>query len=139
MIRCVIDASVVLKWYLPDEKHTTEAQRVLERYLAGELSLLAPTILAYEVLNALLVAERMARIPESVTETAYSGFLDLQIHFPDLLENALPTLGMARAYNRSAYDASYLSTAERHGADFITADLRLFNAVKDHLKWVKNG
>ena len=43
--------------------------------------LFAPSILAYEVLNGLLVAERMGRIAEEVTEEAFHAFLELEINF----------------------------------------------------------
>ena len=67
MIKLVIDASVVLKWYLVDETYGQEAGKILDQHVAGDVGLLAPTILSYEVLNALLVAERMGRIAENVT------------------------------------------------------------------------
>jgi len=35
------------------------------------------------------------------------------------------------------YDASYLSLAKKNNIGFVTGDKRLYNAVKDKLKWVK--
>ena len=43
----VVDASVVLKWYLPDEKYSHKALRLLDNYIADELDLLAPSLLEY--------------------------------------------------------------------------------------------
>jgi len=40
--RTVIDASVVLKWYLADEKHGEKALGLLNRYISNELDILAP-------------------------------------------------------------------------------------------------
>ncbi len=42
-----------------------------------------------------------------------------------------------KAYNRSAYDASYLALAESEKISFITADETLYNSVKKDLNWVK--
>jgi predicted nucleic acid-binding protein len=44
---------------------------------------------------------------------------------------------IARRFNRSGYDASYLALAESKGEQFITGDERLYNAVHDSLEWVK--
>jgi len=45
MTELVIDASVVLKWYLTDEEWGQKAIAILERHVAGDVALLAPTIL----------------------------------------------------------------------------------------------
>jgi predicted nucleic acid-binding protein len=133
----VLDASVVLKWYLPDEACGQEAVNILEQHVAGDVALFAPTILPYEVLNALLVAERMGRIAEDVTEEAFHAFLELEINFQDSFRDYPDVLSVARSFQRSAYDASYLSLARAKNIDFVTGDKRLYNAVKNKLKWVK--
>jgi len=50
--RFVVDASVAVKW-LVTEKDTENALKVLDGYLAGRFELLAPTLIYYEVANAL--------------------------------------------------------------------------------------
>ena len=137
MKELVLDASVVLKWYLRDEKCGQEALNILEQHVAGDVALFAPTILPYEVLNTLLVAERMGRIAEEVTEEAFHGFLELEINFLDPFFDYPHILSLARSFHRSVYDASYLSLAKKNNIDFVTGDKRLHSAVKDKLKWVK--
>jgi len=137
MIELVIDASVVLKWYLTDEEWGQEAISILEQHVAGDVVLLAPTILPYEVLNALLVAEKMGRTAENVTEEAFYGFVELEINFLDPFIDYSDTLYFARTFRRSVYDASYISLAKKNNVSFVTGDKRLYNAVKDKLKWVK--
>lgn len=137
MIKLVIDASVVLKWYLTDEEWGKEACSILEQHVAGNVALLAPTILPYEVLNALLVAERMGRIAENVTYEAFNGFAGLDIIILDPFVGYPDILSLARFFRRSVYDASYISLAKENNIDFVTGDKRLYNAAKDKLKWVK--
>jgi predicted nucleic acid-binding protein len=137
MRELVLDASVVLKWYLPDEECGREAFNILEQHVAGNVALFAPAILPFEVLNALLVAERMARIAEEVTEKAFHAFLELEIDFQDSTDNYQDILFVARSFQRSVYDASYLSLAVKKDIDFVTGDKRLYNSVKDRLKWAK--
>ena len=137
MIELVIDASVVLKWYLTDEEWGEEANSILEQHVAGDVSILVPTILPYEVLNALLVAERMGRTAENVTEEAFCGFMELEINFLDPFVDYTDILSLARSFRRPVYDASYISLAKKNNIDFVTADKQLYNGVKDKLKWVK--
>ena len=47
----VIDASVITKWYI-QENLSKSAENIREDYITGKISLLAPTLLPYEVLNA---------------------------------------------------------------------------------------
>ena len=49
MKELVIDASVILKWYLPDEEFASKALNILHRHVSGEIALCAPTILPYEI------------------------------------------------------------------------------------------
>ncbi len=44
---------------------------------------------------------------------------------------------LAHRFDRSAYDAAYLALAEARGETLITGDLRMYNAVRDHLDWVR--
>ncbi len=137
MKELVIDASVILKWYLPDEEFAQKALNILHRHVSGETALYAPTILPYEILNALLVAEKRGRVNEGVTQNAYNAFLDLEISFLNPFLDYQGVISLARSFNRSVYDASYLAVAENRNFDFVTGDKRLYNAVKEKLKWVK--
>jgi len=137
MKEIVVDASVILKWYLPDEEFGEKALIVLRKHVSEEIELLAPTILRYEVLNALVVAERMGRIEKEVTEKSVNAFLKLGIGFLDPFGDYANVLSVARSFNRSVYDAAYLSLAMKNKTDFVTGDKRLYNAVSKQLKWVK--
>ncbi len=136
MKELVVDASVVLKWYLPDELFGDEALKVLHQYVEGQIDLFAPTLLPYEILNALLVAERMGRVENRVTRESFQAFLDLQINLIDPLAEHKGILSLAGSFQKSAYDASYLYLAKNRDVELLTGDKRLFNSVKGKLKWV---
>ena len=135
MREIVVDASVVLKWYLPDEFWGNRALRLLDMHVRGEVALLAPTLLPYEVLNALLVAERRGRADERLTEQSFEAFWGLELTLVDPF--ALNMLALARPFSRSAYDAAYLSLAEAKKTDLLTDDKRLYRATRERLKWVR--
>jgi predicted nucleic acid-binding protein len=132
-----LDASVVLKWYLSDEDHGQLALDLLNRYLSDDFEIIAPSLLEYEVINGLVVAQRRGRLREEVTISAIEGFLDLGIKTLGVSSLYSRVLHFCRVYTRSAYDASYLALAEAEQTHLITADENLYNAVKKELRWVK--
>lgn len=137
MKRAVIDASVVLKWYLADEQHGEKALGLLNKYISNELHILAPSLLEYEVINALVIARKRGRIEEETLLSAIDGFLGLGIELKNLSMFSTRVLHFCKVYNRSAYDASYLALAEEDGIPLITSDRVMYNAVQTDLQWVK--
>lgn len=137
MKRLVIDASVILKWYLTDEEYGQKALNLLDKYISNELDLLAPSLLEYEVVNGLTIAQKRGRIKEEKILLAIDGFMDLKINLKDLSRFYPKVLHYCRIYNCSTYDASYLAIADEEGTAMVTADKRLYDAVKKDLKWVK--
>ena len=137
MKRAVVDASVILKWYLLDEVHGEQALALLQKCTAGELEILAPSLLTYELMNGLMIAGRRVRLDQDTISLSFSGFMSLGIRFYDISYFADKVLQYCRLYGRSVYDSSYLALAEQEGVELITADERLFSAVQKDLPWVR--
>jgi predicted nucleic acid-binding protein len=137
MKQAVVDASVILKWYLLDEAHGAQALVLLQQCTAGELKLLAPSLLTYELMNGLVIAGRRARLDQNTILLSFRGFMSLGIRFYEVSSFADRVPHYCQLYGRSAYDSSYLALAEREGVDLITADERLFNSVQKDLPWVR--
>ena len=137
MKRIVIDASVVIKWYLPDEKYGQAALEILDKYVSYEVELLAPSLLESEVLNGLLIAKKRGRIKEEMLVTAVEGFINLEIEQKTLSFFYPEVIRFSESYGISAYDASYLAVANNESTHLVTADETLYNKVKKDLKWVK--
>lgn len=137
MKSAVLDTSVILKWYLLDETYGQKALDLLHKFITKELTILSPSLLEYEVINGLIIAQKRGRIKEEEILTAIEGFFDLQIDLKDLSHFYPRSLKYCRVYNRSLYDASYLALAETEGIPLITADEGLYHTVKKDLKWVK--
>lgn len=137
MRRAVLDASVALKWYLPDENQGQPALDLLNSYLSDDLEIIVPSLLKYEIINGLVVAQKRGRIKEEVILSAIEGFLNLGIKTVRVAGLYPRVLHFCRMYSRSTYDASYLALAEAEQIHFITADETLYNGVKKDLTWVK--
>ena len=130
----IVDASVVLRGFFPDEEGHAKAQALIRAYAQGEIELQAPTLLSYEVTNAVLQAIRRDRIGPEKGREILNAFEGLSI--PMVEVSWQQTLELAHTYDRSAYDGAYLALAEETGSKLVTGDRRLYNAVKDRLPWV---
>ena len=129
----IVDASVILRAYFPDEAQT-QAQAVIREHVAGRITLLAPALLRYELSNAVWQAERRERITRSQADEILQSITGLDIEI--VPQDWGAGLSLARQYNLSVYDAAYLALAQEHGLPLITGDLRLYRAVHTHLEWV---
>ena len=125
----VIDASVVLSWLLPDEGLVVAANRLYDRYVLGRIQLVAPTILIYEVINALRMAVLRKRLAWNSAKEVLSYFVELGVQFEKQESDARFILDLARRFGLSAYDAAYIALGKKLKAVIYTADRRLVKAV----------
>jgi predicted nucleic acid-binding protein len=100
--------------------------------------ILAPSLLAYEVANALY---RRALLGELRMEDVESGLARILDAFHKLDQDRathVRAVKIAHEFDRpTPYDAHYLALAEREGCECWTADERLWNAVKHRLSYVR--
>jgi predicted nucleic acid-binding protein len=124
----IVDNSVVMSWYFKDETNKY-ADTVLDRLT--EATAVVPSIWPLEVVNVLIVSDRQKRLSESDS----IRFLTLLSQLPIVVEYERPEmmkelLALARAYNLSSYDASYLYLAMRKGLPIATLDNKLIEAAR---------
>jgi predicted nucleic acid-binding protein len=70
--------------------------------------------------------------------TALDNLVSLNIPTIDSQPFLKLTLGIATLYRRSVYDSVYVALAHTEGAEFVTADEKLANAVSARLpvRWI---
>lgn len=126
----VVDASMALSWCFEGED-SPRSDTVLARLEHDRA--IAPAIWPLEVANGLRTAERRGRLDEgSVSEvTRLLMTLPILVEEPLALDAALErVLPLARMVGLTAYDASYLDLATRHGLPLATADDQLARAAR---------
>lgn len=133
----VIDASVVLKWYIPDEEMEC-ADRIKRDFLDKRIRLLAPSIIHYEINNVVLNAVRSKRLSVNKAALALKDFYFSDIGFHSSPSLLLSTFGLAKKYNISSYDASYVALSQSAKVPFYTADAKLLGKVKGRVSLVKS-
>ena len=127
MTRYVVDASVAVKWFLPED-HTEAARRLLED--GFELS--SPDLVGAEFGNVMRKRWRRGDLSAEAVDAALLslGRLPLRVETSEPL--LMTAWDAARRYDRSFYDGLYVALAERGaGCPLVTADLRLYDALRD--------
>ena len=125
----VIDASVVVKWFLP-EPYSDKADILLKTFRVQRLELTAPDLIVPEVGNALWKRSTLTEeLSASQAEQSYRYFLELQIPLQSSSALAEEALKLAAQERHPIYDALYIALAARRGCQLITADEKLMNKL----------
>jgi predicted nucleic acid-binding protein len=131
----VVDASVVAKWYFPEDDCEAAA-----RLLNPVKELIAPDLLHAEFANTLWKRLRAGAIVMDEANEMVADF----VRQPVSLRPAAPLIPMAldiglRA-GRTAYDSLYAALAVAEKCRLVTADRPLYNALlperSENLLWV---
>lgn len=124
----VLDASVILKWTLP-ETDSAAALGFRDRHVAGEEQIIVPPLLFYEVANALRYQDK---VQDSAVEEFFDALEELELLVVEQSPSAFIDVVLdAREMGLSVYDASYVALARQVGSRLITADRKLVEAVND--------
>jgi predicted nucleic acid-binding protein len=112
----VLDTSVVLKWFVQDQRGSGAARELRDEYEAGRLSVAVPGLLFLEIIN---VAGRRWNWGEA-------ALLELADSLDDLLfevaEPGLQSVASWVARGLTTDDAVYVALAEERGQRLVTDD-----------------
>lgn len=131
-----VDANLVVRLVLSGT-YDSPIVSLWQKWHEDRYSIVAPTLLYYEVSNAL---RRYVVHGEILPDEALEGLeaaldLDIALYGDRGLHKRALQLA-ERLLLPAAYDAHYLALAETLGAEFWTADRRLVDAVGAALPWV---
>ena len=130
MKRFVLDASVVLAWFV-DRPTAPYADSVRDLLLRGDRAIV-PTLWQFEIANGFVISERRGLLtPSDIT----SALQNLDIVIAQSIENSQDPVSMrrslhaARKFGLTAYDAVYLETALGQDLPLATLDRQLVAAA----------
>lgn len=131
-MRFVLDNSVTMRWLFGDGSSSdqTYSRQVLASI--SNANVIVPEVWSLEVANVIVRAEKKF----GLTEARSSAFMHAlqQMHIEIDRESSVHAMGdtlqLARRYNLSAYDATYLELALREGLPLATLDEGLIKAIK---------
>ncbi|HEV2225564.1 MAG TPA: type II toxin-antitoxin system VapC family toxin [Nitrososphaerales archaeon] len=125
----VADSSVVAKWFLT-ERGSDNATKLRDEFATGRLKLVVPTLLFYEVMNALRFSGAFNRADLVTAARSLSKYrFDIWRPRGKLLE-----LSAELSFEKglTVYDACYVALARRISSKVITEDKELLEKFPAH-------
>jgi len=137
-MRIVIDACVLVKWYVP-EIHTPEAELLVN----PKFEIHAPEIIIPEFGNVLWQKCRMGEVSADESLNLADEMLKDDITFHGHAMLLRSSIDNANKTGRTVHDWIYMVLALSLGAKFVTADRPFFRSVretsyKSSIIWVEN-
>jgi len=127
----VLDANVVLKWFLADEEGREQAGRLRDSVVDGDFQPFAPSHLPLELAAGLIRAARRGRLANDVVLPALDAFAQMQFELVDVASITTEASAMALSLGLSVYDAAYLVVGMHVGAPVVTADATVHRISSD--------
>ncbi len=123
MQQYVVDTSVIIKWLSTDKEDNIEqANRLLDDALDGDVELLAPELVKYEVGNVLLFSKKLSPDDAGIVLTQ---FYTLPIHFVSESEElSIDSFELASSLGITYYDAAFLAVAKYYESAVITENIK---------------
>jgi predicted nucleic acid-binding protein len=121
----VVDASVAVKWLVP------EADSTAAEHLAGQ-PLCAPDLLLAEIVNALWAMRRRGRLAAVEATSSFARLARVSIDLVPAATLADDALALSCRLDHPAYDCFYLALAIERGTHVVTADRRFVAAADAH-------
>lgn len=138
MIELVVDASVVVKWFI-EENDSDKAILLRDRFIEGKVKFFIPSLLYFEVLNALKYSQLFdsSELNDAGESLENYGLKVVAIK-NELRKNMIK---IALEYGLSIYDASYLGLSIGLDKLFCTADEKIIKklplALREKVKSLK--
>jgi len=133
----VIDSSLSLKWFFKDEKEADYALKFLEDFANNRIEIIVPTIWLYEMANGIRTAILQNRISFKKGTNFINQLTKILPHFENFEPLLKGAFAIAKQFELSIYDSSYLALAKTKKLQFFTGDKKLYNKVKKKFDWVK--
>jgi predicted nucleic acid-binding protein len=127
-VALVVDASTALTWCFEDEAQFNDP-RMLSRVLDD--GIVVPAIWPLEVSNAITLSHRGSRIDDADLERFVRLLtrLTIEIDIPAVERIFSDVIELARSFQLTTYDASYIELARRLGIQLVTSDRRMIDAA----------
>lgn len=138
MNKLVVDASVAIKWYVP-EVYSKESIRLLN----PSFELHVPDLLFSEIGNILWKHRMRGELSHEKSTTIIAAISTVFFSIAASQTFMLDALDIAYKYRWTFYDSIYIALAKEQNCRFVTADLKLYNALKNgslkkYILWVED-
>ncbi|MEM2446306.1 MAG: type II toxin-antitoxin system VapC family toxin [Thermoproteota archaeon] len=130
----VVDASVIVAWFIPGEPWSVKARRLRDNYVDGRVKLYAPSILIYELNNSLWKAVRRSLMSVDTALACVEAFSKISPELIQLdLSRQLEALKIASEEDVSFYDSAYIVTARATSSTLVSADSDMISVARKYV------
>ncbi|HEV7767056.1 MAG TPA: type II toxin-antitoxin system VapC family toxin [Thermoanaerobaculia bacterium] len=136
MTAYVIDASVAMKWFVP-EIHSAAAAQLLD----PDLILCAPDLIIPEFGNTLWKKTRRGEVSRAEAQEILNAFENLPLEIYQSTTLLAPAFSLSLSLDRTVYGSLYLALAVAQDCALITADQKFHAAAAaspfaKHIRWI---
>ena len=129
MAKLVVDSGIAVKWFVP-EPDSIHAELIYQDYQNGSFDFHAPDLIHAEFGNIIWKKRIFQSLSEPSGNAAISSFQNINFNLTATTLLFDDAFRIAIQHQRTFYDSLYLALAARENCDFVTADEKLYNAVK---------
>lgn len=139
-MRLIIDASVALKWFIPEE-----FSDAADQIISSEHDLIAPEFMLIELGNVFWKKTKLGEMSFKAAEDALYEASHSPIYYYPVTKSLIArSLNLAQQFKHPVYDCIYLALAEQEAGTVITADKKFFGQIagdqwKKHIMWLGNA
>ncbi|QSJ15668.1 type II toxin-antitoxin system VapC family toxin [Nostoc sp. UHCC 0702] len=130
-LRCVVDASVAIKQFIPDDPLTPKVNQLFAHLGNPQTAIFVPDLFYIECRNIIwkYVRARLYAVADVPADLATLKSFPLRVvSTADLMADAV---SIALNFGISAYDASYVALSQQVGAILLTLDAKLVRALSN--------
>jgi predicted nucleic acid-binding protein len=137
IIDVVVDASVAVKWFVP-EKYSVEAIRLLDVGFRRHIPILLHSEVGQTIWKKV---HQRKEIEAAEGRSIVRGLMITPFELHAVTPILEPAFAIALATGRTVYDSIYVALAVALGCKLVTADQKLYNALQtgpfaDDVLWV---
>ncbi len=125
----VVDASALIRLFVPDGPLPDGFEEFLRGVERGLNTAIAPELLLAEAANVIKKIRKSGEIDDSESDRLLDDLLLVPVRLLSHRPVILRAFDLARKFTLSVYDALYLALAENHGAVIFSADRKLLKAA----------
>jgi len=129
--KVVLDASVIVKWFIK-ENDSDKAEIIKEQFINEEISIIVPSLLFYEILNALKYSSLFNAEELSLAGASIENYGFNVIMIKGEIRERMVEISIN--HDISVYDASYIALAEKFNTYLITADEKISKKLPKNQK-----
>lgn len=122
----IVDANIIVKWFV-EEDDSKSALKIRDMFINGQIDLIVPYLIFFEVLNALRYSKLFDQVELNEISVSLENYGLNIINIKDEIRENM--IDIALKYDLSIYDAAYVSLALNFKGVLFTADEKIIKKL----------